>query len=64
MCTVANKMAQIVLISQKSTLAERVTFYACEVKANGSIFELGLKAKCFGKQINIFCDNKTVKKFN
>lgn len=59
-------MAQIVLISRKSTSTERVTFYVCKLKANGSIFELGLQAKRFGKQIknNKFCDNKTVHKLN
>lgn len=59
-------MAQIVLISRKSTLTERVTFYVCKLKANGSIFELGLQAKRFGKQIknNKFSDNKTVNKLN
>lgn len=59
-------MAQIVLIIRKSTLTERVTFYVCKLKANGSIFELGLQAKRFGKQIknNKFSDNKTVNKLN
>lgn len=59
-------MAQIVLISRKSTLTERVTFYVYKLKANGSIFELGLQAKRFGKQIknNKFSDNKTVNKLN
>lgn len=56
-------MAQIVLISRKSTLTERVTFYVCKLKANGSIFELGLQAKRFGKQkkIIIIINSATIK---